>query len=113
MVRTPNALAICAPFLSLKANPELDPSSSLTYEQLNIKANQLAHYLRFLGCTSETMIPILLYNLCLILLTINFRSRSPLFIISLLAILKAGGVCVPIDPSYPKQVNNFLFFIST
>ena len=90
VLRTPNALAVCSPILSQFSNPENDPASSLTYVQLNVKANQLAHYLRFLGCTKETLVPILLH-------------RSPLFIISLLAILKAGGVCVPVDPSYPKQ----------
>ena len=62
---------------------------SLTYEELNAKANQLAHYLRDLGVGSEILVGISL-------------DRSLEMIIGLLGILKAGGAYVPLDPDYPR-----------
>ncbi len=62
----------------------------LSYEAVNAKANQLAHYLRSSGVRQGDPVAI-----CL--------GPSPEFLISLLAVLKAGGACVPLDPSYPKQ----------
>ncbi|MDM8558546.1 amino acid adenylation domain-containing protein [Candidatus Parabeggiatoa sp. HSG14] len=66
----------------------------LTYQQLNEKANQLAHYLLNLKTFHFS------------LLTSNFLvaiavERSLEMVIGLLGILKAGGAYVPIDPSYP------------
>jgi len=63
---------------------------TLTYEELNTKANQLAHYLRKLGVGKETLVGISL-------------ERSMELMIGLLAILKAGGAYVPLDPSYPAE----------
>jgi amino acid adenylation domain-containing protein/non-ribosomal peptide synthase protein (TIGR01720 family) len=65
-------------------------SQTLTYTQLNQAANQLAHHLRSLGVGLETPVA-----LCL--------ERTPDLIITLLAILKAGGVYVPLDPTYPLE----------
>ncbi|HYV12719.1 MAG TPA: amino acid adenylation domain-containing protein, partial [Pyrinomonadaceae bacterium] len=62
----------------------------LTYEQLNERANQLAHYLRALGVSAEARVGVML-------------ERSPEMVISLLGILKAGGAYVPIDPDYPRE----------
>jgi aspartate racemase len=62
----------------------------LSYAEVNAKANQLAHYLRSSGVRQGDLIAI-----CL--------GSSPEFLISLLAVLKAGGACVPLDPAYPKQ----------
>jgi amino acid adenylation domain-containing protein len=62
----------------------------LTYQELNRRANQLAHYLRSLGVGPE--IPV---ALCMV--------RSLEMVIGLLAILKAGGAYVPLDPTYPKE----------
>jgi amino acid adenylation domain-containing protein/thioester reductase-like protein len=62
----------------------------VTYAQLNTRANQLAHYLRFLGVGPE--VPVLI-----------FLRRSPRFIVALLAVLKANGVCMPVDTKYPKE----------
>lgn len=62
----------------------------VTYGYLNVRANQLAHYLRRLG-----VIPDQLVEVCL--------ERSLDLAISLLAILKAGAAYVPLDPSYPKE----------
>lgn len=73
---TPNAIAI-----------EFE-NEALTYEELNKKANLLAHYLRLQGIQEES-----LAGICL--------DRSLEMIIGLLGILKAGGAYVPIDPTYP------------
>ena len=79
-----------------EAQVELSPDSvaaiyeeqSLTYHELNVRANQLAHYLQRLGVGPEVMVA-----LCL--------ERSLEMIVAQLAVLKAGGAYVPIDPAYP------------
>lgn len=63
---------------------------SISYAQLNEKANQLAHYLRTLGVTAETQVA-----LCM--------NRSIDFLIVIMAILKAGGAYIPLDPSSPEE----------
>jgi len=68
---------------------------SLSYRQLNEKANQLAHHL--LGLKTETVAPLLADN-PLIAIAVE---RSPDMIVGLLAILKAGGAYLPVDPDYP------------
>jgi len=62
----------------------------LTYRELNQCANQLAHYLQTLGVGPETLV-----GICM--------ERSFDLIIGLLGILKAGGVYVPLDPTYPQE----------
>jgi amino acid adenylation domain-containing protein len=62
----------------------------LTYQELNIQANQLAHYLKSLGVNSEVLVGI-------------YLERSLLVIVGLLAVLKAGGAYLPLDPDYPQQ----------
>ena len=62
----------------------------LTYLELNKKSNQLAHYLRKQGVGPGTLV-----GLCI--------NRSLNMLIGLLAILKAGGTYVPLDPSYPAE----------
>jgi amino acid adenylation domain-containing protein/non-ribosomal peptide synthase protein (TIGR01720 family) len=62
----------------------------VSYEDLNRRANQLAHHLRSLGVRAE--MPVGLYV-----------ERSVEMIVGLLAILKAGGVYVPLDPAYPSE----------
>jgi amino acid adenylation domain-containing protein/thioester reductase-like protein len=62
----------------------------LSYQQLNHKANQLAHHLQGLGVQPETLV-----GICL--------ERSLEMLVSLLAVLKAGGAYVPLDPSYPAD----------
>ena len=61
----------------------------LTYKGLNQSANKLAHYLRSQGCVSASMIGI-------------YIDRSAQMMIAILAVLKAGGTYVPLDPSYPR-----------
>ncbi|MBF2063675.1 MAG: amino acid adenylation domain-containing protein [Calothrix sp. C42_A2020_038] len=63
---------------------------TLTYEQLNNRANQLANYLIALGVK-----PNVLVGFCV--------ERSLEMVVGLLAILKAGGAYVPLDPSYPQE----------
>ncbi|MEH1869669.1 MAG: amino acid adenylation domain-containing protein [Nostoc sp.] len=62
----------------------------LTYQELNIKANQLANYLQKLGVESEVLVGI-------------YLDRSPEMIVGLLGILKAGGAYIPLDPAYPAE----------
>ncbi|MCP5096607.1 MAG: AMP-binding protein, partial [Chloroflexi bacterium] len=72
-----------------------DGQTQLTYVQLEQQANQLAHYLIQQGVTRETPI-----GIC--------YGRSHHFIIAILAILKAGGVYVPLDPTFPAKRLNFI-----
>ena len=65
-------------------------SKIITYNQLNNRANQLAHYLRSIGVNPEDKI-----GICV--------ERSIEMIVGLLAILKAGGAYVPLDPDYPEE----------
>ncbi|MEL6765041.1 MAG: amino acid adenylation domain-containing protein, partial [Cyanobacteria bacterium J06607_6] len=81
--QTPDALALTS------------GQERLTYRELNQRANQLAHYLcaHYLsgkGIQSESRI-----GLCL--------DRSVDLLVALLAVLKAGGTYVPLDPAYPSQ----------
>ncbi|KYC36320.1 hypothetical protein WA1_42115 [Scytonema hofmannii PCC 7110] len=62
----------------------------LSYQQLNRKANQLAHYLQGLGVGSEVLV-----GICM--------ERSLEMIVAMLGILKAGGAYVPLDPEYPQE----------
>ncbi|KAF9923920.1 hypothetical protein BGZ65_008609 [Modicella reniformis] len=62
----------------------------LTYEELNIRANRLAHRLIGLGVQPDECVAI-----CV--------ERSPAMVIAVLAVLKAGGAYIPLDPTYPKD----------
>ena len=62
----------------------------LTYKELNQRANQLAHYLGNLGVGPEVLV-----GICV--------ERSPLMVVGLLGIIKAGGAYIPLDPAYPKD----------
>ncbi len=62
----------------------------LTYQQLNHRANQLAHYLTTLGVGPEVLVAL-------------YVERSLDMIIGLLGILKAGGVYLPLDPALPTE----------
>ncbi|AUC61669.1 Malonyl CoA-acyl carrier protein transacylase [Cyanobacterium sp. HL-69] len=75
----------------------LTHDEQLTYEQLNIKSNQLAHYLRTLGIGSQED---MLVGVCL--------ERKASLIISLWAIFKAGAGYVPLDPYYPQDRLRFM-----
>jgi aspartate racemase len=76
--RTPDAVAV------------IFRNQELTYQELNRRANQVAHYLRRLGVEPDTLV-----GICV--------ERSLEMVVGLLGILKAGGAYVPLDPQYPKQ----------
>lgn len=63
---------------------------TLTYKELNEKANKLAHYLVEQNVKANTLVGL-------------FLNRSLEMIIGLLAIVKAGGAYIPIDPIYPQD----------
>ncbi|MGB7272347.1 MAG: amino acid adenylation domain-containing protein [Geitlerinemataceae cyanobacterium] len=83
--RTPDALAVAF------------GEQTLTYRQLNDRANQLAHYLRALGVSPETLV-----GICV--------ERSLEMVVGLLGILKAGGAYLPLDPAYP--IDRLAFMIA-
>src|SRR5262249_32554991 len=62
----------------------------LTYQELNTRANQLAHYLRKQGVGPGVLVGI-------------YVERSPEMVVGGLGILKAGGAYVPLDPAYPHE----------
>ena len=76
--RTPNAAAITF------------GKDTLTYAQLNIRANQIAHWLQEHGVKPDKLV-----GLCV--------ERSLDMVVALLGILKAGGAYVPLDPAFPKE----------
>jgi amino acid adenylation domain-containing protein len=76
--RQPDAVAISA------------GAESLTYGELNRRANQLARRLRDLGVGRDALV-----GVC--------AERGVRMAVGLLAVLKAGGAYVPVDPSYPPD----------
>ena len=64
--------------------------SHVTYGELNLRANQLAHYLKGLGIGPEVLVGLLV-------------ERSIDMMVALLGILKVGGAYVPLDPSFPQD----------
>jgi amino acid adenylation domain-containing protein len=81
-----------------EARAALDPGAtaarcegeSITYGELNERANRLAHHLRSLGVGSEVMVGVLM-------------ERSINWVVALLGVLKAGGAYVSLDPQYPAE----------
>ncbi|MEU0555534.1 non-ribosomal peptide synthetase [Dactylosporangium sp. NPDC006015] len=62
----------------------------LTYGELNQQANQLAHELSVLGVRRGDMVAM-------------YLGRSIEWVVGMLGCLKAGGVCMPLDPSVPVE----------
>ena len=81
--RGPNALALQS------------ETQSLTYRQLEDRANQLAHRLQSLGVGPEALV-----GICL--------PRSPEMVVAALATMKAGGAYVPMDSEYPVRRLEFM-----
>lgn len=81
--RTPEAIAV------------QHENRSVTYAELNSRANQLAHYLKEVGVERENLV-----GICI--------ERSIEMLVSVLATLKAGGAYVPLDPTYPANRLNFM-----
>ena len=65
-------------------------ATTLTYAQLDMRANRLAHALREKGVGPDVLV-----GICV--------ERSVDMVVGLLAILKAGGAYVPLDPEYPRE----------
>ena len=76
--RTPEAVAVVL------------GEETLTYGQLNGRANRLAHHLRSLGVRPDSRV-----GICV--------ERSLEMVVGLLGVLKAGGAYVPLDPGYPAE----------
>ena len=68
---------------------ELD-GAQLSYRELNEQANRLARHLHGLGVGPDTRVAIR-------------AGRSFAMVVAILATLKAGGACVPLDPAYPRE----------
>ncbi|MCP3738293.1 amino acid adenylation domain-containing protein [Rossellomorea sp. BNER] len=78
VVKTPNKIAV------------VYKEETITYQELNIQANRLAHLLRQRGMVAGDCVGLLM-------------ERSVDMVVGILAILKAGGAYVPIDPAYPVE----------
>ncbi|MCK9776009.1 non-ribosomal peptide synthetase [Pseudomonas syringae] len=70
-------------------------AEQMSYQQLNSRANQLAHKLREQGVGPDVRVGLA-------------AERSLDMIVGMLAILKAGGAYVPLDPDYPQDRLSFL-----
>lgn len=69
---------------------------TLTCGELNARANQLAHYLRSRGVGRDAFVVVSM-------------QRSFEMVIAMLAILKAGGAYVPVDPTFPRDLVEYMF----
>lgn len=76
--KTPNATAL------------VFEKRSMSYQSLNKRVNSLANHLRSLGVTHNTIVGVML-------------PRSFEMMIGILAVLKAGGAYIPLDPEYPEE----------
>jgi amino acid adenylation domain-containing protein len=76
--RTPEAVAVAC------------EGESLTYRELDERANQLARHLQRLGVAPEVLVGVAV-------------ERSLELMVGLLGVLKAGGAYVPLDPGYPAE----------
>ncbi|MCP4668823.1 MAG: AMP-binding protein, partial [Deltaproteobacteria bacterium] len=83
--RTPEAVAVVCP------SHRDEPVRTLSYRELNRRADRLAHSLR----ERDVVRPGILVGICV--------ERSPEMVVGLLGILKAGAAYVPLDPSHPPE----------
>ena len=90
--RTPDAIALRYESPGMTGQIEI---LTLTYHDLNQRANQLAHYLRALGLGNHTATASTIIGVC--------TDRSPEMVIAFLGILKAGAAYLPLDSSYPPE----------
>ena len=81
--RAPSAVAV------------IGENETLTYTELNARANQLARYLADRGVKPGEYVPIIM-------------PRSVQLLVAQLAVLKAGGAYVPIDPALPPERRTFM-----
>ncbi|MDQ0418593.1 amino acid adenylation domain-containing protein [Croceifilum oryzae] len=76
--KTPEAIAV------------MHEGERLTYQELNERANQLAHYLQKCGVGQDSLVGV-------------YMDRSLDMMVGLLGILKSGAAYVPLDPTYPES----------
>lgn len=76
--RTPEAVAVAF------------EQEQLSYRELNQRANQMAHYLQDMGVGPDTLVSLL-------------AERGISFLIAILAVFKAGGAYLPLDPHHPSE----------
>jgi amino acid adenylation domain-containing protein len=81
--QTPEAVAV------------VDGQETLTYGELNRRANQVAHYLQAMGVAPEVLVGL-------------YLERSIELVVGFWGILKSGGACVPLDPTYPPERLTFM-----
>ncbi|NUR91948.1 MAG: AMP-binding protein, partial [Nonomuraea sp.] len=81
--RTPDAVAV------------VFEGESLTYRELDERANRTAHRLRAAGVGPETLVGVAM-------------ERSATMLVTLLGVLKAGGAYVPLDPMYPQDRQDYI-----
>ncbi len=81
--KTPNAVALVC------------EDSDMTYGELDRRSNHLALHLRRIGVKSETVVGL-------------YLDRSFAMVISMLAVLKSGGVYLPLEPSSPPERIDFM-----
>lgn len=83
VARTPNATAVRF------------EETDITFAELNVRANRLAHYLKGLGVGPDDVVGVVL-------------DRSIDMVVALVAVLKAGGAYLPLDPEYPALRKLFM-----
>ncbi|MFO1456193.1 MAG: amino acid adenylation domain-containing protein [Steroidobacteraceae bacterium] len=70
-------------------------ANCLSYADLNVRANRLAHHLRSIGVRSGSLVGI-------------WMERSVEMVVSVLGVLKAGAAYVPLDPAFPQDRVDFM-----
>nr|AJV88375.1 MfnC [Streptomyces drozdowiczii] len=95
-----HAMSMVRRFAELAASQPHAPAlrsrtGRLTYRELDERANRLAHLLKDFGVGAETAVAVLM-------------ERSADMVVTTLAVLKAGGMYVPIHPSYPAARRRFI-----
>lgn len=64
--------------------------TTMTYRELQVRSNQMAHLLQGQGVGTEALVGI-------------YMERSPEMLVAILATFKAGAAYVPLDPAYPTE----------
>ena len=92
--QTPDHIAVVGP-LSNGPLPLSPLYAAITYNQLNRQSNRLARYLKEQGVKRDSVVGLK-------------AERSLEMIVGILAVLKAGGAYLPIDPEYPEDRKQYI-----
>jgi len=90
VIKTPDHIALAGDRQLEEPHQSAPAAISITYRQLNDKSNQLARVLKKKGVSPDTIVGIML-------------EPSPGMIEGILGTLKAGGIYLPLDPTYPEE----------